>query len=91
MQCCIVLSKRDADKIKKLAKDEGKDSVQRFMTEKALEVINTEFTAKGEDDKSVPFQFRLDATLHKMIKEKASTLNRDMSDLFKEVIFKEAE
>lgn len=88
MQCCIVLSKKDAEKIKELAKSDGKKSIQKYMSERALDVLNTEFKPKTDEDKTIPFQFRLEPNIHKLIKEKATSLNRDMSELFKEVIFK---
>ena len=61
------------------------ESVQDFMTIKAIEALNV-IVSKPKKESKECIQFMLDSTIHKLLKERAKELNVDMSDLLKEVL-----
>lgn len=86
---CILFTEEEYKIVQTNMKKNG-DSIQDHMTKTALKILNKQDFKSGISSKHAPsIQFRLDPTIHKLLKEKAKSLNRDMSDLFKELLLKE--
>lgn len=61
-------------------------ALQDYMTIKALEILNTNIEVKPNAKKHPSLQFRLDATIYKLIEEKAKSLNKNITELFEDVL-----
>lgn len=81
----IHLTKEHYEKTVTLVNASGQ-TLQDYMTIKALEILNIESNIKPEPEIRPSFQFRLDSTIHKLIEQKAKSLNKNVTELFEEVL-----
>lgn len=83
LKICISKDKRD----KVISDINGKyQTIQDFMTIKALEILQIKSEVKTPPEKRDSLQFRLDSTIYKLVEQKAKLLNKNISELFDEVL-----
>jgi predicted HicB family RNase H-like nuclease len=65
-------------------------SMQEFMTLTAIKILNdTEIKEKNKETPIADLQFRLDKTLHNLLKIKAKQLNKSISELYRDYLLKD--